>query len=120
MIEISYLREKEILRTLPKEVGAVVLRILQILDTEYGENRNKYADDGGYVIIAENLEDLQQVSKNTYIDWNDVIPEFTDLIKCESGQVFTNSLILLSSDFSISVVMPLEITPDNLKGYIIE
>lgn len=50
MIEVSYLREKEILKIIPQEVQVTIRGILQILDSEYGANRNKYEDNGGYVV----------------------------------------------------------------------
>ena len=40
MIELSYLKETERVRFLPKEVQETIQGILQILDTEYGADRN--------------------------------------------------------------------------------
>lgn len=53
MIEITYLREMEKVKVLPVEVQGVIRGVLEILDSEYGSNRDKYADDGGYVIVVE-------------------------------------------------------------------
>ncbi|EES50354.1 hypothetical protein NE172_12700 [Clostridium botulinum] len=61
MIEITYLREMEKVHVLPIEVQEVIKGILEILDSEYGTNREKYADDGGYVIVAESIEDFNQI-----------------------------------------------------------
>lgn len=109
------------LTSYPLEVLNVVQETISLLDEAYGIDRDIVSDLGGFVIIVENKEDFKSIKKDNNIDLErDTIPEIVDLIKCENGQVFTNSLILLSSDFSISVVMPLEITPDNLKGYILE
>lgn len=49
MIEITYLREMEKVQALPIEVQEVIKEILEILDSEYGVDRDKYADNGGYV-----------------------------------------------------------------------
>lgn len=46
MIEIAYSREKGIFKNMPQEVQETVKEILQILDSEYAANRNKYQDDG--------------------------------------------------------------------------
>ncbi|GFZ30779.1 hypothetical protein CSC2_13050 [Clostridium zeae] len=51
MIEVSYLREYGKVKSLPMEVQETIQGILQILDTEYGADRNKYEDDGGYVLV---------------------------------------------------------------------
>ncbi|ACD53679.1 hypothetical protein HYH38_04250 [Clostridium botulinum] len=53
MIEITYLREMEKVKVLQVEVQGVIRGVLEILDSEYGSNRDKYADDGGYVIVVE-------------------------------------------------------------------
>lgn len=51
MIEIAHSTEKGILKNMTQEVQKVIMGILEILDTEYGASRNKYEDDGGYVVV---------------------------------------------------------------------
>ncbi|MBZ9633373.1 hypothetical protein [Clostridium sp. FP1] len=120
MIEVSHLHEKERLRGLPQEVQEIIKDILQILDTEYGTDRDKYEDDGGYVIVVENDADFQEIKDKTYIDCNSVIAEYVDKILCSNGEVYTNSLILCNNDYAISLIIPKELTPQNLKDYIID
>ncbi len=73
IIEVSYLREYEKVKVLPKEVQETIQGILQILDTEYGAERNKYEDDGGYVLVVEEDKDFEEIKNKTYIDCTDVI-----------------------------------------------
>lgn len=120
MVEISYLREKEISKNMPQEVQKAIEGILEILDTEYGDDRNKYEDDGGYVVVIEKEEDLKQLKDRTYIDCDEVIAEYVDRIVCSSGRVFTNSLIICNNDYAISLIIPMELTPENLKRYMID
>ncbi|AVQ37751.1 hypothetical protein C7M56_03260 [Clostridium botulinum] len=120
MMEIAYLREKEILKTIPQEVQETILGILQILDIEYGANRNKYKDDGGYVIIVEKKEDFKKIKNKTYINCDDVIAEYVDKIVCRNGKIYTSSLILCNNDYGITLIVPLELTPQNLKDYMID
>lgn len=120
MIEVSYLREQEKLKFLPKEVQETIQGILQILDTEYGADRNKYEDDGGYVIVVERKEDLEEIKGRTYIDCDSVIAEYVDKIVCSDGEIYTNSLMLCNNDYAISLIIPMEITPQNLKDYMID
>lgn len=117
MIEVSNLNEKERLTVLPQEVQETILGILRILDTEYGAERDKYKDDGGYVAIWRNEEDFQQIKDNAYIDCDDIIPEYVDKIVCNDGKIYTNSLILCNNDYAISLIIPMELTPQNLKDY---
>ena len=49
---------KKIVRKVPHDVYLEVLRIVDILDKAYGENRDVYNSDGGFVFIAENKKDL--------------------------------------------------------------
>lgn len=115
MIEITYLREMEKVQVLPVEVQEVIKGILVILDSEYdGADRDKYADDGGYVVVVENIEDFKEILKKTNIYINDVIVEYVDKILCADGKVYTNSLVLCNNDYSISLIMPFEIISENL------
>ena len=114
MIEITYLREMQKVQGLPVEVQEVIKGILEILDSEYGSNRDKYANDGGYIIVTESIEDFKEIQKKVNIDINDVIVEYVDKIVCADGKVYTNSLALCNNDYSISLKMSFEIMPENL------
>lgn len=120
MIEIAYLREQEVLKTMPQEVQKTIEEILHILDSEYGANRNRYEDDGGYVVVVEKIEDFKEIMDEAYIDCNEVIAEYVDKIVCSNGEVYTNSLIICNNDYSISLIIPIELTPQNLKDYMID
>ncbi|NFG57485.1 hypothetical protein FDB44_02360 [Clostridium botulinum] len=103
MIEITYLRQMENVQWLPVEVQDVIKEILEILDPEYGVDRDKYADDGGYVVVVENIEDFKEIHKKINIDINDVIVEYVDKILCADGKVYTNSLALCNNDYYSSI-----------------
>jgi len=57
--------KKKGFKALPQEIQ----EILQVLDKEYGLERLKYEDDGGYVTILEKKEDFKQIKNNRYIDY---------------------------------------------------
>lgn len=120
MIEVSHLNEKERLTALALEVQETILGILQILDSEYGADRDKYEDDGGYVIVVEKDADFQEIKDKAYIDCDNVIAEYVDKIICSSDEVYTNSLIICNNDYTISLIIPMELTPENLKNYMID
>ncbi|GAA0061946.1 hypothetical protein [Clostridium sp. CTA-1] len=111
MLEVAYLGEKEILKAIPQEVQETILGILQILDIGYGANRNKYEDDGGYVIIARKKEDFREIKAKTYIDYKNVIVEYIDKIECRGSKIYTNSSILCNNEYAISIIIPLALTP---------
>ncbi|MBS5984498.1 MAG: hypothetical protein KIC67_18150 [Clostridium butyricum] len=96
------------------EVQEVIKAVLEVLDSEYGSNGDKYVDDGGYVIVVESIEDFKQIQKKTNIDINNVIVEYVDKVSCVDGKVYINSLVLCNNDYSISLIMPFEIMTKNL------
>lgn len=83
--------------------------VLEILDNNYGENRDIKLDLGGYVIVIEDEQDLEELN-NIHIDVNTAIPEFVDII---GNKEYVNVLLILSSDYAISLFMPYSLTPTN-------
>lgn len=120
MIEIAYSREKDKLKAMSQEVQDTIQGIVQILDAEYGADRKQYEDNGGYVIVVEVKADFEKIKEKTYIDCNEIIAEYVDKIVCSNGKVLTNSLIICNSDYTISLVIPMELTPQNLINYMTE
>ena len=111
MIKIAHVREVEAFRGLPSEVVDVIRDAVTILDIEYGEHRDVDHGDGGYVLIIESKDELERL-KDIHIDVKTAIPEYVDRIKCNDGQVFASTLVLLSNDFGVIVVMPLGLLVD--------
>ena len=113
MIEVMNVKESNKISMFPSEVQNNIQAILAILDEAYGKDRDKN-DDGGYVIVVEGIEDFEIIEKNTYINLDNVIVEYVEVIECSNGKVYTSSLVLFNSDYSISLIIPLEITPKNI------
>lgn len=91
----------------PVEVIKSISEIIEILNENYGENRNVDKDLGGYVLVVESVEDVKKL-KNGML--KDVLPEYTDKIICSEGINYTSSLFLLSSDFSVVVIADEELS----------
>lgn len=96
----------------PVEVIRMIDSILNILAENYGANRGIECDLGGYVVIAENIVDIEILKQGKL---QGLMPEYTDVIKCSEGVNWTSSLFLLSSDFSIVVV-----TTEELSKFLLE
>ncbi|MFL0196046.1 hypothetical protein ACJDU8_10785 [Clostridium sp. WILCCON 0269] len=77
-------------------------------------------DDGGHVIVVERKEDFEEVKDKTCIDCDNVTPECVGRIVCSSGEVYKNALILCNNEFDISLIIPMELTLQNLINYIVE
>ncbi len=97
---------------IPLEVIESIKVTLDILNENYGENRNIEDDLGGYVVIAENIVDIEILKQDRL---QGLIPEYTDIIKSSEGVNWTSSLLLLSSDYAIIVV-----TTEELSKFLLE
>ncbi len=55
-----YLKEQlEVLKYYPIEVISSIAETIEILDGNYGANRNVDNDLGGYILIVENIIDIE-------------------------------------------------------------
>ncbi|MGV1103292.1 hypothetical protein [Clostridium perfringens] len=98
LVELSYY---------PVEVIKSISETIDILNENYGENRNVDKDLGGYVLIVESIEDVKELINGML---KDILPEYTDEIICSEGVNYTSSLFLLSSDFSVVVIADEELS----------
>lgn len=85
----------------PIEVIKSISETIEILNENYGENRDVDKNLGGYVLVVESIEDVKEL-KNGMM--KEILPEYTDEIICSEGVNYTSSLFLLSSDFSVVVI----------------
>ncbi len=100
------------LNNIPVEVIESIKVTIDILNENYGENRDVETDLGGYVFIAENIVDIEILKQDKL---QGLVPEYTDIIEGMNGENYTSSLYLLSSDFSIVVV-----TTEELSKFLLE
>ena len=107
-------KENQLLKlsNLQLEVIENVRKTITTLNENYGKLRNVDYDLGGYVLIAENIVDIEVLKKDIL---KNTIPEYIDVIECKEGVNYTSSLFLLSSDFSIVVV-----TTEELSKFLLE
>lgn len=103
-----YLKEQLVeLINYPEEVIKSISETIDILNENYGENRDVDKDLGGYVLVVESISDVKEL-KNGML--KDILSEYKDKIICSEGVNYTSSLFLLSSDFSIVVIANEEIS----------
>ena len=92
---------------MPIEVIESIKVTIDILNENYGVNRAIESDLGGYVLIAENIVDIEILKQDKL---QGLVPEYTDVIEVVNRENYTSSLYLLSSDFSIVVVTTEELS----------
>ncbi|CDB74139.1 hypothetical protein [Clostridium sp. CAG:265] len=100
------------LNNIPSEVIESIKATIDILNENYGENRDIEAELGGYVVIVENIVDMEILKQDKL---QGLVPEYTDIVECSEGVDWTSSLFLLSSDYAIVVV-----TTEELSKFLIE
>lgn len=119
MLRLGRVTDLVIIQSYPLELQAAILEELKILDDNYGADRDVMKDYGGYVILTESKEDLPEIENEMNIEITlDGVPEYVDIVRCSNKKVYTSSLFLLGSDNGIVVVMPYDITPQNILNYI--
>ena len=57
---------------------------------------------------------IKSISNSININIDSVIVEYVDRVECSNGKIYTSSLVLCSSDYGISLIIPMEITPKNI------
>lgn len=70
---------------------------LSVLDENYGQNRNVYEDDGGFAIIIEDEQQLQEAS--VYVNLETDIYEYME----EINENYICMLKLCNNEFSIMI-----------------
>ena len=111
MINLWKKEDLSLLSEYPKEVVENVDNVITILDESYGDNR-KSTDDGGYVCVIEDIEEVKYLKVNTL---EGLVEEFSDVIYEDSIDKYNSTLYLLSSDYSIIIVTKNEVTKELLK-----
>ena len=100
------------LNNIPSEVIKSIKVTIDILNENYVEDRDVESDLGGYVVIAENIVDMEILKQDKL---QGLVPEYTDIVECSEGVDWTSSLFLLSSDYSIVVI-----TTEKLSKFLLE
>ena len=113
MMEKIYKESKLLeVNNIPSEVIESMKVTIAILNESYGANRDIESDLGGYVVIAENIVDIEILKHGKL---RGLIPEYTDIVECKEEVNWTSSLFLLSSDYAIVVV-----TTEELSKFLLE
>lgn len=87
-------------------VKSVIEEKLNILDENYGAERDIKTDLGGYVLVLETKDDAIEAKENIF---KNIIAEYVDDIECKGGKQYCLSPFLLSSDYAVVVVATKEL-----------
>ena len=118
MKKIGTKKDCEGLSGLPPPVHQKIEETVALLNFYYGEMRDIDKDLGGYVLLIENLNDLEECKKIFSQDIETLIPEYTDIIRWKNKESYTSSPIQCSSDFSIVLLIPFSLTPKSFLTFL--
>lgn len=85
-----------------------LLMYLNILDSEYGAERNIDSDDGGYVLYCEDKTSADELK--SLFDYSDYTPEYVDLC-FDASPPICSAVYLLYSDYGVVIIMSISDTP---------
>ena len=111
MINLWKKEDLKLLLEYPKEIVDNVNNVINILEESYGNNR-KVTDDGGYVCVIEDIEEVEDLKVNIL---KGLVEEFSDVIYEDNIDKYNSTLYLLSSDYAITVITRNEATDELLK-----
>lgn len=93
---------------LPNQLVSEICRGVVVLDAEYGEERD-YFRDGGYSLIVETAEDLQQASER--FAPNRHLCEWATKI---GNTGYASALYILNNEFTVMLYLPLSIANNDI------
>ena len=93
---------------LPRQLIGEICRGVVVLDAEYGEDRDCFKD-GGYSLIAETAEDLQQASK--HFNPNQHLCEWATKI---GNTGYASALYILNNESSVMLYLPIAIANNDI------
>lgn len=111
MINLWKKEDLNLLSEYPREIVDNVDNVIIILDESYGESR-KLTDDGGYVCVIEDIEEVEYLKVNIL---KGLIEEFSAVIHEDDIDKYNSTLYLLSSDYAVTVITKNEATDELLK-----
>lgn len=93
---------------MPEEVFRHLHYSIELLEENYGAERDIDHDDGGYILFFDSMEDLAQIRTSGMLDFTYHVPEWVDRIKT-AKEDYGAALYLTSNDFGIILAAPVNI-----------
>ena len=114
MLKVGTVQEVENLafkNKVSNEVYQEALRIVKMLDENFGDDRDIDQDDGGIVLVIENAEDLSDFSKN-YVELESPLREYIELVYAEKEPYLNVFFLYNEYEFGITLLIPKSIAPE--------
>lgn len=109
--QMSQIRQMEQDKVLPSEIANEIERILDILDTYYGRDRDVDEDDGGYIILERDSEEEGAEQYKALLEGRHLREgeeEYCDILQCKDGSKWQVTLWLVTNDYGVTVIRRME------------
>jgi hypothetical protein len=108
---VAEMESLELKEKIPDEVYRETLKIVSMLDENFGEDRDVDVDDGGFVVIAENREDLDYFAKNC-VELESPTLEYVESIPA-GKEAYLNAFFLVNEyESGVTLFVPVSIAPE--------
>ena len=110
---VAELEKLELIDRIPQEVYKEALKVVAMLDENFGEDRDVDFDDGGYVCVVENEKDLDYFAENC-VELESPTLEYVEHIQTDK-ELYLNAFFLVNEYESVvTLFIPVSIAPDRL------
>lgn len=95
---------------LPIHISQAVRDEIKRVANIFDENYNCNNIDGGYILLAENIDDVLEII-HEHFDFSLNTFELADVITCDNGTDYVSVLYLLATEYAIQLLLPVSLTP---------
>jgi hypothetical protein len=120
---VAELEKLELQEKIPEEVYQEVLRIVTMLDETFGDDRDIEFDDGGFVFIAESVDDLDYFDQNCVELESDTL-EYVEFVPSATESYLNVFFLYNEYEQGMTLFVPVAIAPERflqrLSGDVIQ
>jgi hypothetical protein len=110
---VAELEELDITESIPEEVYQEAFNIVTMLDQMFGDDRDIDMDDGGFVFIAEDQEDLEYFHQNC-VNLESETLEYVELVPSQKGPYLNAFFLYNEYEQGMTLFVPMSIAPESL------
>jgi hypothetical protein len=114
---MAELESLDIKGKIPEEIYQETLRLVSYLDNTFGPERDVDYDDGGFVFIAEDKNDLDYFAKNC-VELESPTFEYSEFIPVEKEAYLNIFFLVNEHEFGITLLVPISILLGKFLGEI--
>ena len=108
---VAELAAMELEEKLPEAVYQEILRVVSYLDDTFGEDRDTEFDDGNYVVVAKDKDDLDYFAENC-VELDSPTLEYVELVPSEKEPYLNIFFLVNEHESGVTLFAPMSIVPE--------